>query len=686
MYVWVHSDDASSVPTARRPAPRRAPTVARAMARARAAPTSRLATPRARLATARPRARVARRAATPDDDATHCRRLLVRELRERLIASGAHDAAIVRRTNKAELVEMCEALVRRERARERGAASGGGGTREDGGETAEAGDEDGEATATGDAIRAHGGGYQRTMFNGKVVDAVSGGSTALEEDMKSNFSGAELTFLGTSSGAPSFTRNVSSVALRLENEVWLFDCGEATQHQLMRSKLKYAKITRIFITHMHGDHIFGLPGLICAISGARTAHSRSYGGSVVPLHIIGPPGIRQFIYSSITWSRSVLGMPLIVTELRQPARASGGSPAAHTSVDPRGKIFMGEYWPDNVSEPLPHFRDAARWNELGMSEQLPIWTAYNDGNFCVRASVLRHPVPCFGYVIDECDASGRLDAEKCVEMGLPPGREYAMLKAGQSVTTKDGRVIRPEDVIGTPRPGRRLVHLGDTCDSSSMVSLAQGADSLIHESTFEAKKVSEALYKGHSTARMAGKFAAQVNARALILTHFSNRYAGGIHRADSNSDDLGASGDDDDDDEDDCEDMSPPDVDSDGEALAEGDRMNVERLVEEAKEAKGDSRVIAASDFFVFNVGRREEFDDFDFSKGDRSVLFASPRKTTPETFVVDQDDGRASSSSGGDDRDRRPRRGGGSADRGGRGRGARAPVSGRYQRSPSSQ
>ena len=111
--------------------------------------------------------------------------------------------------------------------------------------------------------------------------------------------------------------------------------------------------------------------------------------------------------------------------------------------------------------------------------------------------------------------------------------------------------------------------------------------------------------------------------------------------------------------------------------------MNVERLVEEAKEAKGDSRVVAASDFFVFNVGRREEFDDFDFAKGDRSVLFASPHKTTPETFIVDQEDGRASSS---DDRDRRPRRGGGAADRGGRGRGARAPVGGRYQRSPSSQ
>ena len=134
-YVWVNSDDASSVPTARRPALRRARAVDRAMARARAAPTSRLATSRARLATARPRARVARRAATPDDDATkNCRRLVVRELRERLIASGAHDAAIVRRANKAALVEMCEALMRRERARERGAASGGGDARGRGGD------------------------------------------------------------------------------------------------------------------------------------------------------------------------------------------------------------------------------------------------------------------------------------------------------------------------------------------------------------------------------------------------------------------------------------------------------------------------------------------------------------------------------------------------------------------------
>ena len=107
---------------------------------------------------------------------------------------------------------------------------------------------------------------QRTMFNSRTAEKVSGGEE-IGEEADTNFSGMEVTFLGTSSGSPSFTRNVSSYALRLNDEIWLFDCGEATQHQLMRSHLKYTKITRIFITHMHGDHIFGLPGLICALSG-----------------------------------------------------------------------------------------------------------------------------------------------------------------------------------------------------------------------------------------------------------------------------------------------------------------------------------------------------------------------------------------------------------------------------------
>ena len=130
---------------------------------------------------------------------------------------------------------------------------------------------------------------QRTMFNSRPAERVSGGNE-ISDDSASNFSGMEIVFLGTSSGSPSFTRNVSSYALRLTDEIWLFDCGEATQHQLMRSSLKYTKITRIFITHMHGDHIFGLPGLICALSGSRAEQLRVHGKEPEPLYITGEEG------------------------------------------------------------------------------------------------------------------------------------------------------------------------------------------------------------------------------------------------------------------------------------------------------------------------------------------------------------------------------------------------------------
>ena len=124
--------------------------------------------------------------------------------------------------------------------------------------------------------------------------------------------------------------NVSSYA-RLRRD-WLFDCGEATQHQLMRSNLRYSKITRVFITHMHGDHIFGLPGLICALSGASAEKRRVHGKDPDPLYITGPPGICEFVKAAISCSRTVLGLPLVVTELA-PARRRGAAPRRRD--DPR---------------------------------------------------------------------------------------------------------------------------------------------------------------------------------------------------------------------------------------------------------------------------------------------------------------------------------------------------------------
>jgi ribonuclease Z len=392
--------------------------------------------------------------------------------------------------------------------------------------------------------------YQRTMFNSRPAENVPGGE-AIGADSVTNFSGMELTFLGTSSGSPSFTRNVSSYALRLTDEIWLFDCGEATQHQLMRSNLRYSKITRVFITHMHGDHIFGLPGLICALSGASAEKRRVHGKDPDPLYITGPPGICEFVKAAIACSRTVLGLPLVVTELTAPGNGVAGAGAADGAADPRAvsaqthfaadarhKMFLGERWPDNGAATAPHFKDREGWaSAWDGSLTLPFWTVHREksknaggdrggerGGLVVRAAPLRHPVPCFGYVVDEPDQAGRIDAELCVSLGLPPGKEYARLKAGFDVQTKEGKTITPAMVLGCDRPGRRLCLLGDTCDSVGIARLARGADVLVHESTFAAYKHQEAVYKGHSTSVMAGEFARVIKARNLLLTHFSNRY------------------------------------------------------------------------------------------------------------------------------------------------------------------
>ncbi len=275
----------------------------------------------------------------------------------------------------------------------------------------------------------------------------------------------QITFLGTSSGVPTRSRNVSSVALRLPQraELWLFDCGEGTQHQIMRSDLKISQLTRIFITHMHGDHIFGLMGLLATCGLAGNAHR---------IDIYGPPKLDEYLRACSRYSQTHLSYSLQV----------------HT-------IQPG--------------------------------IVYEDEEFIVSCERLEHRVPAFGYRVVEKDRPGRFDVEKAKALQIPPGRIYGQLKRGETVTLNDGRIINGQDLCGPTEEGRKIAYCTDTIYTDSAVSLGQNADVLIHEATFSHQDAELAFQRLHSTSTMAAQVALAAQAKLLIMTHFSPRYAPG---------------------------------------------------------------------------------------------------------------------------------------------------------------
>lgn len=273
----------------------------------------------------------------------------------------------------------------------------------------------------------------------------------------------QLTFLGTSAGRPTRTRNVTSVALALPEPhcgFWLFDAGEGTQHRLLGSKLKLNKMERIFVTHMHGDHIYGLPGLLS---------SRGYFEGAGPLAIYGPPGIRAYLNGIFELSGVHLGYSLEIIEISE-------------------------------------------------------GTVVEDDRFIVEAAELQHRLPCFGYRVTERPQSGQLNLPRLAELGVRPGPLFGKLKRGESVTLEDGRVIDPGEVVGQAQPGRVVTILGDTRPCDNAVQLARRADLLVHEATFAAGLEEKAAAYGHSTFAQAAEIARDAEAKRLVVTHFSSRY------------------------------------------------------------------------------------------------------------------------------------------------------------------
>ena len=271
--------------------------------------------------------------------------------------------------------------------------------------------------------------------------------------------------LGTAAGRPAPGRNVTAAALVLppqRGSYWLFDCGEGTQHQLLRTGLKLAKLEAVFITHLHGDHLFGLPGLL---------GSRSSMGCDAPLKVFGPRGIRHWLETTFSVTGSHIHYELDIRE-----------------IDGDGGIV------------------------------------HEDDDFTVTAAPLSHRIACYGYRIEERPRPGTLNAARLAELGVPPGPLYARLKAGEDVTLEDGRVIRAAEVTGPPIPGRVVAILGDTTPCDAAVRLAVGADLVVHEATFEASLADKAAEYGHSTTAEAARTARDAGAGRLLITHFSGRY------------------------------------------------------------------------------------------------------------------------------------------------------------------
>jgi ribonuclease Z len=277
--------------------------------------------------------------------------------------------------------------------------------------------------------------------------------------------GLQITFLGTSSGVPTRSRNVSSIALRLPQraEVWLFDCGEGTQHQILRSDIKISQITRIFVTHMHGDHIYGLMGLLasCGLSGNPTR-----------IDIYGPPNLNEYLRAAGKYSQTYFSYPVKV-----------------------------------------------RTVEPGI--------LYEDEEFTVSCSPLTHRVPAFGYRVAEKDKPGRFDVEQAIALGIPSGPLYGQLKRGETITLPDGRVVNGAALCGETQIGRKFVYCTDTIFCDNAVELAQDADVLVHEATFAHQDADLAYQRLHSTSTMAAQTALAAQVKRLIMTHFSPRYAPG---------------------------------------------------------------------------------------------------------------------------------------------------------------
>ena len=273
----------------------------------------------------------------------------------------------------------------------------------------------------------------------------------------------ELIFLGTSSGTPTRTRNVSAMAIKRANskDWYLVDCGEGTQHQVLRTSLSLQRLRAIFITHVHGDHCYGLPGLLA---------SAAMAGRTDALCIVGPRDIQRLV--EVTREASQLYLPYDVEFIDVATRVDG------------------------------------------------IETEF----FSVHPVPLSHRVPSFGYAFREHAEKPRLEPERLLHDGIPQGPTWGRLLLEGTLKLEDGRIVHASDYLAVPRKRRTVIVCGDNDRPELLDGIGREADAIVHEATYTDDLAATAQKSGHSTARKVARVAQQMSLTNLVLTHFSPRY------------------------------------------------------------------------------------------------------------------------------------------------------------------
>jgi ribonuclease Z len=271
-----------------------------------------------------------------------------------------------------------------------------------------------------------------------------------------------VIFLGTAGSVPTPTRSLPAVLIKRQNEQLMFDCGEGAQRQMIKAKLGFHKKTKIFISHMHGDHVLGLPGLFQTM--ALMDRQKK-------LEIYGPEGIKQFLECVRETLQFGLTFPVEIREI---------------------------YGAGVVCEEKEYIVEAVKSN---------------------------HMVSSLAYAFVEKPRPGKFYPEKARALGVPEGELWSKLQHGDTIRLSNGQVISPDKVMGTPRKGRKIVYTGDTRPFKGFAKFAADADLVIHEATFDDTLSEKAELDGHSTPSQAAKEAEKAKAKKLVLTHISARYA-----------------------------------------------------------------------------------------------------------------------------------------------------------------